>query len=321
MTGPRGEVSRTAPSLQGQGPIPALLLHSEPEEVTEVLGQCPGLAWSAAREPGEVARLLAEHDPEVVLSIKTATFSGPSHGQALAWPSVRWFHVGGSGRDHLPTWDPARVTVTDSAGVLAPFLAERALSGLLALATGLHEQLRAQQEARWSPTRFRPLAGRTMLLVGLGHTGVEVARRARALGMRVVAVRASGLAHPDADEVHGPEALGALLPQADVLSLHVRLTESTAGMIGAGELALLPPGALVLNAARGAVLSEEGLLGALERNVEGAWLDVFEEEPLPELNPLWRHPRILISPHCADQVVDFPVRFAARFRDLWLATR
>jgi phosphoglycerate dehydrogenase-like enzyme len=160
-----------------------------------------------------------------------------------------------------------------------------------------------------------------MLLVGLGHTGVEVARRARALGMRVVAVRASGLAHPDADEVHGPEALGALLPEADVLSLHVRLSETTAGMIGAGELALLPPGALVLNAARGAVLSEEGLLGALERNVAGAWLDVFEEEPLPELNPLWRHPRILVSPHCADQVVDFPARFAARFRDLWLATR
>ena len=119
----------------------------------------------------------------------------------------------------------------------------------------------------------------------------------------------------------GPEALRSLLPRADVLSLHVPLTPATSGMIGAGELALLPEGALVLNAARGAVLSEEGLLGALEQNVAGAWLDVFEQEPLPEVNPLWRHPRILVTPHCADQVADFPARFAARFRDLWLASR
>ncbi len=321
MRGTSHEVSQTAPRLEGEGPFPALLLHSDPEEVAEVLGGCQGLVWAAAREPDEVRRCLAEHDPRVVLSIKTATFSGPSHGEALGWPSVRWFHVGGSGKDHLPAWEPARTTVTDSAGVLAPFLAERVLAGLLALATGLPEQLRAQRQARWSPTRFRPLAGRTMVLVGLGRTGAEVARRARALGMRVVAVRASGQHHPDADEVHGPEALRSLLPRADVLSLHVPLTPATSGMIGAGELALLPEGALVLNAARGAVLSEEGLLGALEQNVAGAWLDVFEQEPLPEVNPLWRHPRILVTPHCADQVADFPARFAARFRDLWLASR
>ena len=315
------EVSSAAPGLEGAGPIPALLLHSRPEEVLEVVGECPDLEWVAAREPGEVKRCLSEHAPQVVFSIKTATFSGPSHGEALSWKSVRWFHVGGSGRDHLPLWDPARVTVTDSAGVLAPFLAERTLAGLLALGTGLHEQLREQRRARWSPTRFRPLAGRTMVLVGLGRTGAEVAQRARALGMRVVGVRASGEAHPAADEVHGPEALDKLLPRADVLSLHVRLTTETEGMIGARELALLPNGALVLNAARGAVLSEAGLLDALEQNVAGAWLDVFEEEPLPKLNPLWRHPRILVTPHCADQVEDFPARFAKRFRDLWLASR
>ncbi len=321
MTAARGQVRDLAPSLKGGGPRRALLLHSEPDEVFEVLRGCPGLEWAAAREPGEVVRRLAEHDPEVILSIKTATFAGPSHGAALGWESVRWFHVGGSGRDHLPDWDPARVTVTDSKGVLAPFLAERVLAGLLALGTGLNHQLEEQRGARWSPTRFRPLAGRTMLVLGFGRTGAEVARRAQALGMCVLGVRRSGVARGGADEMHGPGALHELLPRADVLSIHVPLTPETRGRIGAEELALLPEGALVLNASRGAVLSEAGLLGALEDNVAGAWLDVFEEEPLPELNPLWRHPRILVTPHCADQVVDFPARFAKRFRDLWLASR
>ena len=150
---------------------------------------------------------------------------------------------------------------------------------------------------------------------------VEAARRARAMGMGVLGVSRSGVAREGADEMHGPEALHELLPRADVLSIHVPLTPETRGRIGVEELALLPEGALVLNAARGAVLSEGGLLGALEQNVAGAWLDVFEQEPLPEVNPLWHHPRILLSPHCADQVEDFPARFAARFRDLWLASR
>ena len=321
MTAAPVPVSDFAPSLVEEGPLRALLLHSEPGEVLEALHDCPGLEWAAASEPDEVARSLAEHDPQVVFSIKTASFTGPSHGEALGWKSVRWFHVGGSGRDHLPAWDPARVTVTDSKGVLAPFLAERAMAGLFALGTGLVNHLREQREARWSPTRFRPLAGRTMLVLGFGRTGVEVARRARAMGMGVLGVSRSGVAREGADEMHGPEALHELLPRADVLSIHVPLTPETRGRIGVEELALLPEGALVLNAARGAVLSEGGLLGALEQNVAGAWLDVFEQEPLPEVNPLWHHPRILLSPHCADQVEDFPARFAARFRDLWLASR
>ena len=321
MNAAHGPVSDSAPSTKGEGPLRALLLHSEPGEVLEALSDCPGLEWAAAGEPGEVARCLVEHDPQVVFSIKTASFSGPSHGEALRWKSVRWFHVGGSGRDHLPAWDPAQVTVTDSKGVLAPFLAERVMAGLFTLGTGLNEHLREQREARWSPTRFRPLAGRTMLVLGFGRTGAEVARRARAMGMGVLGVNRSGAAHEEADEMYEPGALAGLLPRADVLSIHLPLTPETRGWIGAKELAWLPEGALVLNAARGAILSEGGLLRALDQNVAGAWLDVFEEEPLPELNPLWRHPRILVSPHCADQADDFPLRFAARFRDLWLASR
>lgn len=313
--------SSGAPSFAGGGSHRALLLHARPDEVMGVLAECEGLEWAAATHVDEVAPALDRHDPEIVFSIKTSSFAGTAHATALSWRSVRWFHVGGSGRDHLGSWDGDRITVTDSAGVLAPFHAERAMAGLLALATGLDEQLRAQAERRWEPTRFRSLQGRTLLVVGAGRTGVELARRARAFGMRVIGVRASGEAHQGFDEMHVPAALGELLPWADVLSLNVRLTAETRGMIDAEALGRLPEGALVLNGARGGVLDTEALLGALERNVAGAWLDVFEVEPLPAESPLWQHPRVIVTPHCADQVEDFPLRFAERFAELWRAAR
>ncbi|MEM9800712.1 MAG: NAD(P)-dependent oxidoreductase [Planctomycetota bacterium] len=309
--------ARAAPRLDAARPIPALVLHADPAEVLPVLDRCEGLAWRAAASEAEAPSALEEHGPAAVLSIKTSRFAGPVHRLALTWPTVRWFHVGGSGRDHLGDWDPARVTVTDSAGVLAPFLAERALAALLYLSTGLDEHVRAQAERRWAPSRFRSLRGRTLLVVGVGHTGGALARAARAVGMRVVGVRASGAPHPDVDEMHRPEALHALLPDADVLSLHVRAEPATRRLIGAEELALLPDRAIVLNPARGAVLDADALLDALGRNVGAAWLDAFDDEPLPPTSPLWAHPRVLVTPHSADQVDDFPRRFAERFAALW----
>ena len=319
MSAPR--TRSEAPAFSDTRPRRALLLHSRPDEVMGALAACEGLEWAAATTADEVAPALERHDPEVVFSIKTSSFAGTAHATALSGRSVRWFHVGGSGRDHLGTWDESRVTVTDCAGLLAPFLAERAIAGLLALSTGLVEQVRAQAERRWEPTRFRPLAGRTMAVLGVGHTGGEVARSARALGMRVLGVRASGAAHVHVDEMFGPDGLDEVLPLADVLSIHLRLDASTRGAVDLGVLARLPAGALVLNASRGAILDADARLAALERNVAGAWLDVFETEPLPPASPLWAHPRVLVSPHCADQVEDFPARFAERFAALWRDAR
>ncbi|QDU83268.1 (S)-sulfolactate dehydrogenase [Planctomycetes bacterium Pla163] len=301
----------------------ALLLHSDPDELLPLLVErCPDADWRAAATPDEVEPTLATHRPEVVFSIKHNGFPGPAHRPALAAPDVRWFQVGGSGRDHLGTWDPARVTVTTCAGVLAPFLAERALAALLSLATGLPGLLRAQAERRWSPTTFRPLAGRTLLVVGVGHTGGEFAARARSLGMHVIGVRTSRAPHPALDEVHGPDALYDLLPRADVLSLHVPLGDATRHLIDARALAALPVGALVLNAARGAVVDPDALVAELERapserRIAGAWLDVFETEPLPSDHALWSLENLLLTPHCADQADGWPILFAERFADNW----
>lgn len=283
----------------------------------DLLAACPGLDWAIAAAPAEVPHQLEQHQPEVVFSIKHSGFPGPAHALAARHPSVRWFHVGGAGREHLGAIRED-LRVTDSAGVLAPFLAERALAALLALSTGLRGLLEYQRESRWRPTRFRSLSGRTLVSVGAGHTGTAFAEVAAPLGVRVVGVRREETAaHPPFAEMHGARALDELLPRADILSLHVRLNAETRGLVDARRLALLPEGAVVLNASRGPVLDETALLDAMGANVAGAWLDVFAEEPLPASSPLWSHPRVVVTPHCADQVDNFPRRFAERFAELW----
>jgi phosphoglycerate dehydrogenase-like enzyme len=295
-----------------------LVLHDAPQELQPLFARrCPGAAVRFAASPAEVGPALSEHAPTCVFSIKHSGFPGPAHRPVATHPTVRWVHVGGSGFEHLGVWDPTAVTVTNSAGVLAPFLAETALAAMLSLAVGLPAYAADQAQRVWAPRRFTALAGRTLLVVGVGRVGGELAQRARALGMRVLGVRASGGGHPSVERMVGPEGLAGALGEADVVSLHVRLDASTKGLFGPAEIAAMKPGALLMNSARGGVLDEAALVTALRSgHLAGAWLDVFAEEPLPRQSPLWGLPNVLVTPHCADQVQDFPLRFAEHFCDL-----
>ncbi len=319
MSGP----TRDSASGAGTGSQrPALLIHSEPSEVLTTLQGCGGLAWEVATSGPEILEALERRPPEVVFSIKHSEFPGALHKPALHSPGLRWLHVGGAGMEHMGldadgTGGPPGVRVTNSAGVLAPFLGERAMAALLHMSTGMGGILAAQGMRQWRPSRFQTLRGRTMLIVGAGHTGAALAGLAKAFGMRVLGIRASGEMRAGFDAMGPAGHLEEWLPSADVVSLHVRSTGATRHLMNADRLAMLPEGAIVLNSARGAVLDEGALLAALDRNVSAAWLDVFEVEPLPESNPLWRHPRVLVTPHCADQVEDFPRRFAEHFVSLW----
>ena len=297
-------------------PRRALALHSAPEEIREVLSRAQDLEWAFVSTPGDVLPALESQRPEVVFSLKQSSFPGPAHVPAILDPGVKWFHVAGSGVDHVEAHLRPDQRLTSGRGVLAPFIAERAMAGLLHLVTGMDAMRAAAARARWSPARFRSLAGRRVLVVGAGQAGAAVAQRVRPFGCHVTGVRASGVMRPGFDAMHGPDDLDALLPEADVLALHVPLDQRTWGLIDARRLDLLPEGALLLNAARGAVVDETALPAALEGPLAGAWLDVFEEEPLPASSPLWRHPRVIVSPHHADQVLDFPARFAEHFLGL-----
>ena len=296
---------------------PVLIAYERPDDFRDLLNaRFPDLELVYATEAGAVLDALVRHDPEVVFSIKHPGFPGPVHAPIPAHPSVRWIQVGGSGYEHLAPWDAARVTVTNGVGVLAPYLAESVTGALVALGRGLLRYAEHQRARCWQPVSFPPIAGRTLLVVGLGAVGACVARNAKALGMRVLGVRGTPAPHPAADEVHGPDALMALLPAADFVSLHVRLNEATRGLLSREALGAMKPGAYLINTARGGVVDEAALIDALRTgHLGGAYLDVFETEPLPDESPLWTMPNVLVTPHASDNVLGWPRRFAELFAD------
>lgn len=287
------------------------VLHDRPDELAPLLGPLDPLWVTCGAElPAALAQA-----PELVFSIKHSGFPGHEHRPAIEHPSVRWFHVGGSGFEHLGRWREG-VAVTNCAGVLAPFHAEMAVAALASLCVGLPGYGVDQRARRWRPRRFRAMAGRTLLVVGVGHTGGALAQRARALGLRVIGVRASGAPHPDVEAMYTPDALPGLWGRADVIALNLRLTPATQGLVDAAALAAMRPGALLLNGARGGVVDQAALVAALTSGqLGGAWLDVTDPEPLPSDSPLWAMDNVILTPHVADQVADFPLRFARRFVD------
>ncbi len=176
---------------------------------------------------------------------------------------------------------------------------------VLAFARGLPWFSARQARAEWdrSPGRagIVDLAATTVLLVGVGQVGVEVARLCRTFGMRVVGVDARPAEVPPVvDQLRGPDGLDGVLPEADFVVLTVPHTPDTDGMINADRLRLMRPSAVLVNVGRGATVCLDDLVAALEAGrLAGAALDVFEVEPLPETHPLWSRTDVLITPHVA----------------------
>jgi phosphoglycerate dehydrogenase-like enzyme len=224
-------------------------------------------------------------------------------------PNVRWVQATSAGIGQLVRRHGYAVRMPDTvfttaSGVHARPLAEFAVLAMLLHARRLLHVVRAQTERRWERFAGTDLEGRTVVVVGLGRIGREVARSARAFGMRTIGVRRSpgpsDADQADVNEVHGPDALPALLPLADFLVLVAPHTDDTEGMIGAEALAALPRGAAVVNLGRGALIDEPALVDALRSgHLGGAYLDVFAEEPLPVDSPLWSMPNVLVCPHSA----------------------
>ena len=220
-------------------------------------------------------------------------------------PNLRWLHVFNVGVDHPIYTEMLErgVRLTTSAGTTAEPIAQTALAGLLMLARGFPHWLKAQREHRWDPVRLqqspRDLPGQTVLVYGMGQIGAEFARLAQALGMHVIGVRRSPRKADDpVDEMHTPEQLDALLPRAKWLMLACPLTPETRKLITAQRLSLLPKGAYLINIARGEVIDEAAMIEALKSgHLAGAYLDVFEQEPLPAVSPLWELPNVIVTPH------------------------
>ncbi|HVN84084.1 MAG TPA: D-2-hydroxyacid dehydrogenase [Candidatus Binatia bacterium] len=224
-------------------------------------------------------------------------------GSALRAPNLRWMHLPNAGVDHpvFGRFLERGVRLTNSAGAAAEPIAQTAIGGILALARGFPRWWAAQRRHEWSPHPHAPreLRGQTMVLVGVGAIGNEIARLARALNLHVIGIRRRPQTASDhVDELHPPSALRTLLPRADWLVLACPLTDETRRLIDAAALARLPGTARVVNVGRGQVIDEAALIAALQAGrLAGAYLDVFETEPLPADSPLWDLPNVIISPH------------------------
>jgi phosphoglycerate dehydrogenase-like enzyme len=221
---------------------------------------------------------------------------------------LKWIHSTAAGVAQLmyPELRDSGVVVTNPRGIFSAPMAEHAIGLMLALARNLPDSVRQQDRAQWAqqalwdlPQHLTELNGRLLLIVGFGSIGKEVARRARAFDMRVWGVRRSAKEDsPLADKILPVAELAAALPQADFVVIAAPETPETRHLIGAEKIALMKPGARLVNVARGSLLDEAALLRALEGGkLGGAALDVVASEPLPPESPLWKAPNLLITPH------------------------
>lgn len=294
-----------------------LIVHDDPEQVRPfVEADFPDLSFHYATDEKSLGRALSELHPIAALSIKCPALPGPLHRQLLELDSIRWIHVGGSGFDHLLPLERERLLVTNSQGVLSRFLAENVISAMGALNGNLLRYAEQAKSKIWQPIPFSPLADKTLLVVGIGAIGSYVAKFAKALGMRVIATKRTPADLTFVDQVYPQQALPDVVSQADFVSLHVRLNDETRHLFDREMFARMRAGSFLINTSRGSVVHESALVDALQsEHLAGAYLDVFETEPLPHESPLWTMPNVLITPHAADQIADWPCRFSALFAE------
>ena len=223
-------------------------------------------------------------------------------------PRVRWIHSRSAGLDELlfPDLAESAVPLTNARGVFSEVLGEFAIAAVLFFAKGLRRMIRSREAGVWDQFDTVEVAGQTMGVIGLGDIGKAAARRADAMGMRVIGLR----------RTDGPERKRELLELADYVVLSTPLTPETRGLIGEAELRAMKPEAVLINVGRGPLVDETALIAALrDRRIGGAALDVFNQEPLPAGHPYFGLDNLLLSPHSADHTPDWQQRAMQLFLD------
>ena len=299
-------------------PRKVLVWNVQPTRVAELQAAAPGVELLLAKDAAEAVKL-AEH-ADAVLGLCSPEL-------LAAGPGIRWIQAYSAGVERcvaIPALRERGVLLTNMQRIAGPVMAEHVMAMMLAYARGLQFFIPERAAGRWSrevpeSVRMVTLEGKTVLVVGLGGIGVEVAKRAHALGMRVVATRASGREGPSFVSYVGlPEELAKLAAEADFVVNTVPLTPATTGMFDAKFFAAVKPGAFFVNVGRGRSVVQTELVAALKSGrLGGAGLDVTDPEPLPADSPLWQMQNVILTPHVsANSDVDDGVRFAIAAENL-----
>ena len=280
--------------------FPSVFQGSAAQERAKALGDLRVFTERGADDEAELIRRIG--DARVAINIRAhARFSD---GVFTACPGLKMVSVWGTGTDNIDLHAAGMrgVTVCNTPGVNAFAVAEHALALMLSVGRKIPAIDREMRGGKWPREMLTQLLGKTLGVFGMGTIGSRVAVLGRAIGMDVLAWSARG----DEGRIRAAGAKAAskddILRQADVVSLHVRLADETRGFIGRRELALMKPGAILVNTGRGALVERDALTAALrDRKILGAGLDVFHQEPLAADDPILALPNVVLSPHNAGQ--------------------
>jgi len=218
-------------------------------------------------------------------------------------PNLQWLHVtrGGVNTYLTPAVKARPIQVTGSKGIHGAVFSEFALACILALVKKLPECVEAQKQKKWQKLVPVEIEGMTLGIIGLGTAGSELARKAKALGMRIVATKRTAAPKPDyVDELGTPDFLPRLLAESDFAVLLLASVPSTFNIIGENELRMMKRSAYLINLTGGRAVEDALLVRALKEGwIAGAALDAFARQPLPENSELWNLPNVIITPRIA----------------------
>lgn len=235
---------------------------------------------------------------------------------------LKWIQFGSAGIDHtvFPGLLQSDIIITTMSGIHAIPVAEHTISMMLALSRHLHTAAKLQSEHCYDRAELAAQADelydKTVGIVGLGKIGLNIARLAKAFGMRVVGSKITRVeCLPNVDKTYTPDQLHEMLAECDYLVLAVPLTQNTASLIGESEIAAMKDGARIINIARGAMLDHAALGDALKSGkLAGAALDVFPAEPLTADSEIYNLPNVIITPHTAASSPQYSARASEIFR-------
>ncbi len=222
-------------------------------------------------------------------------------------PHLKWIHVTGAGIEYYTPFDwlPEGLIFSNNRGVHGARADEYTIMAVLMLNNRVPEMVTSQRAGTWRQAFNTGVAGKTLLVVGVGNVGGGVAAQAKHFGMKTIGVRRTIGTHPAIDEMHGPDAIPDLVPRADFIIVTAPSTAQTQHLIGEREIALMRPGTGLVNYSRAQVVDYEALRRRLtEPGDISAILDVFDPEPLPDSSPLWTTPNLIITPHCSSDDSD-----------------
>jgi phosphoglycerate dehydrogenase-like enzyme len=265
-----------------------------------------GLRHIVGREPAAFAS--AVNDPVVILA-----WSGPKkilREVFLMCKDVRWVHSRSAGLDSVlfPELIASDVPLTNGRGVFSQSLGEFALAAILYFAKDFRRMLRNQMAGVWEQFDVEEIDTQTVGIVGYGDIGRAVAKRVHPMGMKVLATKrhAPPGSDPNVDQFYKPEGLMEMLGRCDYIVVSLPLTPETHHIISDAQFAAMKPTAVVINVGRGPVIDQSAMVRALtEKRIKGAGLDVFEVEPLPPGDPMYKLENVLLSPHCADHTKEW----------------